>query len=452
MHKFLFSTGSIFLLCTNLFSSVISQDPSNSSLIIYNSNLALVHEERDISLTKEDTNIIYQDVAQSINIDSISAEFNPPISIQTQQYRYDKLTQAKLLKAHVGKQVSVRRLKSAYEYQVIPATLLAYNGLKSIVKTIDFQILTIDSSSIIVENIPKELISKPSLLWNLQKAQDIKTKLKLNYLINNISFKNDYILNLDNNSSSLSGWITIDNHSGKDFKNIKLSVVAGDINRVTKTQRQNKMLHTLSYESKAQEVTYNEHEGYYFYTIPFKVSLANNEKLQINFMKQEELQATKEYEAVLDNPLYLHGEKSHDVMQYLSLKALEAPLPKGIIRTYSQYKNETILLGETEIKHTSKGIPLRLRLGKEFDQSVKQTVLKREDRENWLSSDIEYILSNNSNKTKTIKLLIPFNNKDDSIIQTTKNYTITKGNFVTFSLLVAANASEKFKVHFESKK
>jgi hypothetical protein len=83
---------------------------------------------------------------------------------------------------------------------------------------------------------------------------------------------------------------------------------------------------------------------------------------------------------------------------------------------------------------------------------VTQTSIKREDKTNWLSSDVEYKISNSSDEAKQVTLLVPFNTQSDSKVQTKMDYSYTKGNFVTFSVLVQANRAEKFDVHFESKK
>lgn len=120
-------------LSASLLHATLSTKIQNSSLVVYNSNIALVHEERDLTLNTSDTTIVYEDVAQSLQTDSINVEISPSVTLYSQQYRFDTLSQQKLLKAHIGKKVEVRLLKNSNEFQVMSATLLAYNGTKSIV-------------------------------------------------------------------------------------------------------------------------------------------------------------------------------------------------------------------------------------------------------------------------------------------------------------------------------
>jgi hypothetical protein len=418
---------------------------------VYNSNLGLVHEKRDLKLGVNDTTITYGDVASSINTDSVNVKTDPSITIFSQQYRYDKLTQEKLLEAHLGKKVTVRLLKNKNEFKIISATLLSYNASKSIVKTLDYKIITVNSSDIEFDSIPKELIIKPSLVWNINASKNLDTQMEINYLINKISFKSDYVLNLDEKGADLTGWITLNNNSGKSFKNTTLSLLAGDINRAKKNR-------PVLYKSRAMvnadapQATHKAYEGYHFYEIPFKVDLANNEKTQIKFLSRTSLAAKKQYEVTLNNPLYLMGERKSDVTQYVMLPKLDVPLPKGVVRTYSKLDGKTILLGETNLDHTPKNEAIKLKVGTNFDLKVKQEILKRNDTKTSFDVSVKYSIHNHSDEEKTLTLLVPFNKQESSQIITQENYTFTHGNMVTLHMRVKANEIKTFNVNFKSKR
>lgn len=444
--------GVLTLLTLNIstFASTLSQEPKNSSLIIYNSNIALVHEERNLKLHKEDTSITCEGVAPTVNTDSINVILDPSITLYSQQFRFDKLTQAKLLQTYIGKKVEVRLLKDVNSFKVVAATLLAYNGSTSIVRTIDYKILSVKSDNIIVDDIPNELITKPSLVWNIKADKDLQTQMKLDYLINNVSFKSDYILNIDANSSELLGWITINNHSGKRFENTKLSLLAGDVNLHKKNIQP--MYKRAMLMDAAPAVKEQAFEGYHLYQIPFKVTIANNEKTQIRFLSEHTISTQRLYSAQLSNPLYFHGESRVAINQFISLEGLSVPLPKGTIRSYSKLDKQTVLLGENQIQHTPKNSKIKLNIGKNFDLSIVQSASKRQDSKNWLHVDMLYTLKNSSNEDKTVTLLIPFNTNATSKITSEEKYTFTKGNLVTFTLQVQANATKELQVNFESKK
>jgi hypothetical protein len=421
-----------FLLSQSLF----------GSLIVYNSNLGLVHEKRDISLKKGDTQIVYEDVASSIDTDSVNVKLPSSVTLYSQQYRYDKLTQNKLLEAYIGKTVQVNERN---------ATLLAYHGENALVQTNKKQIISVKSADITFGEIPSSLLLKPSLVWNIKANKTLNAAMELDYLIKNISFKSDYILSVKGDYANLVGWITINNHSGKSFKNTELSLLAGDINRVH-NEAQPVMYKQIRAMADAPQVSQQAYEGYHFYTIPFKVTLANNEKTQIKFLSQKNIKIKREYEARLSNPLYLHGERKNDVTQFISLDKLGSPLPKGVVRTYSKLKKQTILLGQTLLEHTPKNTKVKLKIGKNFDIKVSQKVVQRDDTKSWLNAVVLYTVKNDSDEPKQVTLLVPFNKDVHSSIKTRQKYAFTKGNFVTFRLRVAPNATKSFKVNFESRR
>jgi len=450
MQKITLAFISSLYISSSLFGATLSPDVKNNSLIVYNSNIGLVHEERNLEIKSSDTTIVYKDVAMSINTDSVNVSLPNAITINSQQYRYDKLTLSKLLEAHIGKKVEVRLLRNRNEFKIISGTLLSYTNNTAILRTINYKIISVKTSGIQFSAIPDTLITKPSLVWNVKVKEDTQTQMKLDYLISNINFKSDYILNVDTNSSTLSGWITINNRSGKSFNETELSLLAGDINRAHNNQPH--LYKSARMSEGVRVVKEQSFEGYHFYTIPFKVTLANNEKTQIKFLDKNNLSVKRAYSAQMGNPLYLRGEREVSVSQAFLLDGLDMPLPSGTIRVYSQLDKKTILLGENSIKHTASNTPLNLKVGKNFDLKVKESVILRNDTKSNFNVDVLYSIKNSSEDNKTVNIVVPFNRQESSKITTDMKYNFTKANLVNFSLEVPASSSKKFKVKYESKK
>jgi len=434
---------------SSLFGVDLSDKIENSSLVVYNTNIGLVHEERALSIKNGEESIRYGDVASSIDTSSINVTLHPEIELLSQHYRHDKLTLKKLLQANIGKKVDVRLLRNKNEFKIITATLLSYSHNEALVRTIDYKIITVANKNIIFDEAAQEFTTEPSLLWKVNTTADVNCDVKLDYLIKNISFTSNYILNLDGNNSSLSGWVSIKNNSGKDFKDTKLLLLAGDINRAQQPPR---LYRAKALQSNSTTIVENAYAGYHLYRVPFHVSLANNETTQIKFLEQSPIHIHTQYKVSLSNPLYLHGQRSAKVEQFVTLAPLEVALPQGTIRTYSHLQDETILLGETAIEHTAKRTPLNLKLGTNFDTKVVQSVLQRDDSKEYLRADIEYKVMNQSDTIKTIELNVPFAPDEENTFTTQTEYTLSQEQTLRFIVVLNPQTETTFQVHYESKK
>jgi hypothetical protein len=422
-----------------------------SSLTIYNTNLALVHEKRAITLNEGTQILTYPDVAKSINIESINVTLPTDTKLYSQQYRYDKLTLDKLLEAHINKKISLRILKNAQDFKIISATLLSYSSQNVIVQTSDYKIKIYEKRSVIFEDIPQTLITKPSLLWNVESDKNTHSSLEVDYLIKNISWSSNYILNIDKESANLTGWISIKNNSGKVFKNTDLKLLAGDINQLQpRTPTLYKSMRSSDFSSNS--VSTIAHEGYHLYTIPFPITLQNNEKTQIQYLSKKDITIQRKYKVYLSNPLYMKALKKHNVTQYIALPSLDRELAKGVVRSYSKLKNQTLFIGETQISHTPKNTPIELKIGTNFDIKVEESLLSRSDTKSKLDATIEYNVKNSSDKEKTIELLVPFNKDTHSTIQTEQSYIFTPNSKLLFKIKVAPNTTQKFKAHYTKTK
>ncbi len=448
-------TSSLFfpliVTSTLLSAGTVSVKPVDPSLVVYNGNLGLVHENRTMKLDVGKQALVYHDVASSVVTDSVNVTFPKGVTLYSQQYRFDQITAQKLAHAHLGKSVKFY-IKTGSDLMYKSGTLLSASS-QAVVKTAQNEIYTVPVSALIFADIPKELITKPSLVWNIDAPKKSSTTLTMDYLVNNIAWKSNYVLNLGKSYADLSGWITIDNRSGKAFDETKLTVLAGNINRVEKPI--SKQWKAKSYNNMADtEVEEMSHEGYHLYQIPFKVNLANNESTQIKFLDIEKIPVTRKYKVLLNSPFYFNGERKHPVTQYLEIKSLEKALPMGTIRSYSKEKGSTLLLGESAISHTPKHEKINVTLGKNFDLLTTTKMLADSSDRYYNDTRVFYELTNRSKEPKTVELLIPFTKRENgqSSISTKEKYSWKNGNMLAFNVRINADSKKSFEVHFRAKK
>src|SRR5579863_10132582 len=206
-------------------------DQSDLALTVYNSNLSLVRDVRQLNLPSGDSLLRFMDIAASINPATVhfrSLTDPAKLNVLEQNYEYDLLDPNKLLQKYVGREVTMIRGD-----QEVKATLLSDNGGQ--VWKIGNDIVTnISYSSLRFPEVPDNLYERPTLLWTLQNSGARSHRVEASYLTANLSWSADYVLNVakDESSGDLDGWVTLVNHSGTAFKNASLQLVAGDLHRV----------------------------------------------------------------------------------------------------------------------------------------------------------------------------------------------------------------------------
>ncbi|WP_345979739.1 hypothetical protein [Sulfurimonas sp. HSL3-2] len=425
-----------------LFGSTISNEPLSTSLVVYNSNLALVHEKRELYLDKDRSTIIYNGVASNIITDSVNISLPSSVTLFSQQYRYDKLELSKLLQKNIGEEV---------RYEEDKAILLSFNGQNAIVKNERGHIYSVDAKKLAFLSIPSTLILKPSLVWNLYSPKKMKQDISVDYLVRGISWKSDYILRVANDKADLTGWITIDNRSGKPYVDSKLSVLAGDVAVNTPVYKQRAYDMLAEKAAPMTDVTTAPLQGYHIYSIPFKVTLADNEKTQIKFIQKNNILIEKLYSAMMSHPDYLSQKREHQVDQTITFKNKDYELPKGVIRTYTKFQDDTVFTGEANIAHTPKNDTVKVTIGKAFDIKASESIVKRTSTKTYLDEELLYSIKNSTDKTKTVTLKVPFVKNENAKVITSQPHSFKDG-YIIFDVHVKANNEEKFKVRYEIKR
>jgi hypothetical protein len=107
-------------------------DQTSVSLTVYNDNLGLVKDQRQLSLPRGLSELRFMDVASGIipaSVSITSLSDSGSFRILEQNYEYDLLNPQKLLDKYVGKEVQLYQ-KNPYteREEIVTATLLSNNG------------------------------------------------------------------------------------------------------------------------------------------------------------------------------------------------------------------------------------------------------------------------------------------------------------------------------------
>src|SRR5579863_9877633 len=363
-------------------------DQSDLALTVYNSNLSLVRDVRQLNLAAGESVLRFMDIAASINPATVhfrSLTDPAKLSVAEQNYEYDLLDPNKLLQKFVGRDVTLVRPKMAggtTEYDEVKATLLSLNGAP--VWKIGNEIVTgVSYESIRFPELPENLYERPTLLWTLQNSGARRHRVEASYLTSNLSWSADYVLNVakDESSGDLDGWVTLVNHSGTAFKNASLQLVAGDLHRVMAENGMDEMkaMGTIARAQAApaafQQESFSE---YHLYSLNRRTSIFDQESKQISLLNASRFPIQKVYVVNGQNYYYRQAAQpgapvKDPVQMFYKFKneeksGLGMPLPAGTIRVYQQdTRGGSLFAGEDHIDHTPKDEEISLHIGNAFD-------------------------------------------------------------------------------------
>ncbi len=405
--------------------------PANNdtlSLSIYNGNLALVKDSRPARLESGINEVIFDGVSRDIQSET-AIIYGQDLKVLEQNYSYNLINEDNLIKQAVGKEVlTVRESPDDGENIFERAVILGVDKGKPILR-FKYGIETDFNGRVVFNEIPAGLSNKPTLAAKIISNFSGDKLLNLAYLTSGLSWKTDYVANINGKTSlDLTGWVTINNESGIDYNNAKIQLIAGDVN-IVRPAMQPRMMLTKSFGimDNAMEITSVEPEqinSYELYTLPNITTIKDKQKKQISLIEKNDVKYHKEFD--LRSPLYLGSnnefKKAHPditaVIENNTDSNLGISLPAGTIRFYEKDKNGNLqFVGSNNIGNTAKEETMRLNLGKAFNLVANGEIKKVSEKElSRTNKDIHGCY--NVNLLKTYEVTVNFNNaeKENNVI------------------------------------
>lgn len=375
------------------------KDQTDLAVTVYNSNIALVRDVRQIHLSAGVFPLKFEDVAASINPATVhfrSLTEPAKLNVVEQNYEYDLLDPQKLLQKYVGREVTlVRAEKDAGSTKWIETKALLLADNNGPVWKIGNEVVTgMGADSYRFPELPGNLYSRPTLVWTLDNRGANAQKVEASYLTNNMNWSADYVLTVtrDEKAADLDGWVTLANNSGVAYDNAKLQLVAGEIHQVTPAVAMEAMGRAMkaTNAAAAPQFTQEGFSEYHLYSLERRTSIQNNESKQISLLNGTGVPVEKylmvEGQAYYyRNPQGIGNAIPQSVKVYYRFKndqksQLGMPLPAGTVRVYqSDSKGGIQFVGEDRISHTPKDETVKIYVGNAFDVVCdrKQTDYKK---------------------------------------------------------------------------
>jgi len=404
-----FMLAAMIILLLHGTESLVPRDPSRLELTIYHDNRIFVHEVREANVTAGKQRLVYEGVAGSVISASVVPSFSGiPTRLYAQNYSYDLVSLPSLLKHSVGREISF--MTNGKNPVRSEGTLLAYAPKVMVREKGTGRILSLEQpTQVIFHEIPAGMITRPSLVWEIETAKAGRLTIDLKYLATGVSWKSDYVLDLGPRTLDLVGWITVDNRSGVSYPDAKITCLAGEVHTAERP-RPTRMLRAMpKIAADAMPVRQEAFSGYHIYHIPFRETIADKEQKQIRFLERSGIPYRSYGRAEIRSFPRAGVEKLRFVntveLSNTEKNGLGIPLPAGIVRMYRRDQGgATRFIGESRIGNTPADENLTLKVGVLFDATGEKKIVKYVSRKGYLNVAARYTLHNRGKTPLTLKV------------------------------------------------
>lgn len=458
MRPFVF-TG---LLLATVASPALSQSSGQGdvSVTIYNDNLALVQDVRQLNIPAGRSVQDFPGVSGQIRAETVGFSA-ANTGIIEQNFDYDLLSPSKLMEKAVGETVTIVRINPATGAETRErAKVLAANGGVVLQIGSRIEVLRDDRlpTRVIFDKVPNNLRARPTLSVTLNSSRAGARPAQLSYLTSGMGWKADYVALFDEKAGKMDvqGWVTLTNNTGTTFDNAKTLLVAGTPNangRSNYPSRSN--IRSAGIESADRESL----GDFYLYPLAARTTIANAQTKQVSFLDVTGAPAQKTYEYT-NRWLGSQNEpqSAATVLEFSSSSdgGLGDALPAGTVRIYMKdVSGQPQFIGENSIGHTPMGSELGLKTGEAFDVKVKATVSERRrlSQNKWRTS-MTYELSNARPGSVTVSLIqdgLDFYWDDTRIVDESMKSTRRSSDSVIWKVPVPANGRETVTAVFETR-
>ncbi|HEY0865896.1 MAG TPA: hypothetical protein VGE01_00880, partial [Fimbriimonas sp.] len=411
--------------------------PASNELTVYNQGFGLVKEVRTIDLKAGRQTVAVEDVASMIEPASVSIHSltdADSFEVLEQNYQFDLISPIAILNKSVGNRVRFVRTLGT-QRDVLEGTLISaptaivgtpeggsvhtYNGM--VIRTDDGRIVLNPTGEIEVTEVPKGLISKPTLLWDLESKKAGPNHIELSYISRGMKWEADYVLTLlESSKADVQGWVTIDHQSGGTWEDAKLKLLAGDVQRARPAAPEMDAIALGSQMRKGAGGGFQEESlfEYHLYTLQRPATIRNKEIKQLSLLEGRNVPVVKRIivDATRQFGRFFPGEGeigTGDIKPQVRVEfvndqksGMGMPLPRGRVKVYQRDKSGSVqLLGEDNIDHTPRDEKVSLVVGRSFDirATRKRTEFRRiTDRSVQETFEIEVRNRKDSAETVTV--------------------------------------------------
>ena len=410
------------------------------ALTIYNQNFAVVRDTVPLDLQSGVNDVRYADATAQVEPDSVilrDPTGRHSLQILEQNYRNDPVTQELLLSLFEGKTIDFETLRlkdNTQDRELIPGKIIRSGyvpggGPVQPIIEVNGKLQFSLPGQPLFPDLGDDTVLKPTLNWLMQSDKPGKFDAEVGYVTGGFTWSASYNLVSPEKGDNvdLVGWITMNNQSGKTFRDAKIKLMAGDVNRIQPVEysmARGGLAKMMTQEAMdAPAVTEKAFDEFHLYSIARPTTLRDRETKQVEFVHAEKVFAPTIY--LYDGaPSYrfygglnydrgygTEGNKKVQVMrEFVNVETnqLGIALPAGKLRFYRRDDDGQLqFVGEDQIDHTPRNETIRVTTGNAFDLvgERRQTNFRVDTGDKWMDESFEIKLRNRKHEPVEMRVV-----------------------------------------------
>jgi hypothetical protein len=351
------------------------QTLTGPNITIY-SDVALVEELRTLTISAGEKDYLIENLPKTLLPDSVL--FRPLKEIELIEQEFlpaQELTGWQLLQNAVGQEVEVTVARGLVP-KTYRGTLLSVED-RIVLQEVTGRVQIIKEFSEVSLAQLGEYRKAPALRWRIQSDSSREVQGKLSYLASGLSWSAYYtaILNESETKMALTSWVTVQNTSGRDYKNAKLTLIAGELRRLAPPAPISPPRAVVPLAAQEKELETKSTFEYHQYEFPRRITLTDRKSLELSFIRADAVTVSKHYvyEAALSPHVRVEIRSVNDGAHGLGIA-----LPAGVVRLYKETQDGIQLIGEDSLGHTPTGEKIALVPGMAFDLKADRVLKDRQ--------------------------------------------------------------------------
>jgi hypothetical protein len=351
------------------------QTLTGPNITIY-SDVALVEELRTLTISAGEKDYLIEDLPKTLLPDSVLLRPLKEIEIIEQEFLpAQELTGWQLLQNAVGQEVEVTVARGLVPKTYRGTLLSVEDGI--VLQEVTGRVQIIKEFSEVSLAQLGEYRKAPALRWRIQSDSSREVQGKLSYLASGLSWSAYYtaILNESETQMALTSWVTVQNTSGRDYKNAKLTLIAGELRRLAPPAPISPPRAVVPLAAQEKELETKPTFEYHQYEFPRRITLTDRQSLELSFIRADAVTVSKHYvyEAALSPHVRVEIRSVNDEAHGLGIA-----LPAGVVRLYKETQDGIQLIGEDSLGHTPTGEKIALVPGMAFDLKADRVLKDRQ--------------------------------------------------------------------------